>query len=91
MGNMSYCRFRNTVLDLRDCLDNLKSNLSVEHDREEFDARAELIEVCRELVEVAEETDFDTVYCEDCGEEITDEENEKYDGHCKICSQEEEE
>jgi len=23
MGNMSYCRFRNTVGDLRDCYDNM--------------------------------------------------------------------
>jgi len=43
MPNMSYCRFQNTLQDLRDCHDNM------DHDdlsREEFQARQRLIETC---------------------------------------------
>ena len=36
MANMSYCRFRNTEIDLEDCLDAL--NMQEELSREEFEA-----------------------------------------------------
>jgi len=41
MLNMSYCRFRNTLKDLRDCADNW----DVESD-EEAAARRKLFELC---------------------------------------------
>ena len=41
--NMSYCRFENTVSDLRDCYDNMDSN---DLSRSEFYARRHLIELC---------------------------------------------
>ncbi len=41
--NMSYCRFRNTVIDIRDCLDALRYN-------EEKLSEAEMF-ACRELFE----------------------------------------
>ena len=30
MGNMSYCRFENTLADMRDCLNALENGLDVE-------------------------------------------------------------
>ncbi len=43
MANMSYCRFQNTVSDLRDCEDNMDdSGLSYD----EAHARRRLIERC---------------------------------------------
>jgi hypothetical protein len=43
MANMSYCRFENTLRDLRDCYDNMySSDLS----KSEFDARKRMIELC---------------------------------------------
>ena len=46
MANMGYCRFRNTVGDLRDCADNMD-----DFDEEEARARKELIEICVEISE----------------------------------------
>jgi len=43
MANMSYCRFQNTMDDLRDCADNMNdSDLSYEEAR----ARRFLIKLC---------------------------------------------
>jgi len=43
MANMSYCRFENTLRDLRDCYDNMDNdNLS----KSEFYARKQMIEMC---------------------------------------------
>ena len=48
MGNMSYCRFTNTLEDLEDCYDHMDdSNLSKEEER----ARARMIELCLDIVE----------------------------------------
>lgn len=48
--NMSYCRFRNTLQDLRDCQENLWDD-ELEPDEDEFKARKRLIEVARQIVE----------------------------------------
>jgi hypothetical protein len=46
MANMSYCRFDNTVGDLKDCRDSMDdSDLS----EAETKARARLIELCCEI------------------------------------------
>jgi hypothetical protein len=46
MGNMSHCRFINTLEDLRDCYDHMEdTGLS----RAEVDARAKLIELCSSI------------------------------------------
>lgn len=46
MPNLSYCRFENTLADLRDCYENIDAdNLSAS----EADARDELIALCREI------------------------------------------
>jgi ABC-type Na+ transport system ATPase subunit NatA len=61
MPNMSYCRFQNTWLDLRDCYDAMtgideyyqsRADLS----REEFESLKQLIQACKDVVE-AEECD----------------------------------
>ena len=50
MPNMSYCRFQNTVNDLRDCVDHIEdSDLS----DDEKQARQILIELCKDIA-----TDF---------------------------------
>lgn len=55
MANMSYCKFQNTLEDLHDCSDSLGSKtLSAA----EFCARADVIEVCREILAEAEGHDF---------------------------------
>ncbi len=47
MGNMSYCRFQNTVGDLEDCYDNFDDDdLSEEEER----ARKRLLKICQNIV-----------------------------------------
>ena len=51
MSNMSYCRFQNTLRDLKDCLDalcDIDGNLS-ELSKEEARAADSLILVCEEI------------------------------------------
>ena len=48
MSNMSYCRFQNTLADLRDCYDHLDdTDLSKEEQR----ARERLLETCRNIAD----------------------------------------
>ena len=48
MPNMSYCRFQNTLQDLRDCANHISdTDLS----QDEASARERLISICREVVE----------------------------------------
>jgi hypothetical protein len=54
MGNMSYCRFRNTVSDLQDCVGHIcDDDLS----EDEIKARKALVRCCRRIVEEADEQD----------------------------------
>jgi hypothetical protein len=51
MSNMGYCRFENTVPDLRDCYEHLTdTDLSETEER----ARKRLIKICRDIIEDAE-------------------------------------
>lgn len=43
MGNMSYCRFENTLKDLRDCYRNWDNYLSTSEER----AREKLLRLCQ--------------------------------------------
>ena len=43
MANMSYCRFENTLRDLRNCYDNMDSD---DLSKSEFYARKQMIELC---------------------------------------------
>jgi hypothetical protein len=44
-NNLSYCRFQNTLIDLRDCGEHLYDILSPH----EVEARARLIALCKEI------------------------------------------
>lgn len=48
MANMSYCRFQNTLADLRDCYENIEGHeLSAEEQR----ARVALVTLCKRIAE----------------------------------------
>ena len=53
MGNMSYCRFENTVKDLRDCANELQEPESMQSELSDTEqqAKEELIELCCEIAE----------------------------------------
>ncbi len=54
MANMSYCRFHNTLLALRDCKEALQDrDLPKPSNEEEYWAMLRLIEVCGEIQELA--------------------------------------
>ena len=53
MSNMSYCRFRNTLADLRDCYDNWDE---ADDNEEEVKARTRLLKLCRTIGEDIMET-----------------------------------
>ena len=46
MANMSYCRFENTLRDLRDCYNNMDSD---DLSKSEFYARRHMIEMCMSI------------------------------------------
>lgn len=52
MPNMSYCRFQNTLRDLRDCDEHIFDELD---DEDEEKARKKLIELCADIAEAGEE------------------------------------
>ena len=49
MGNMSYCRFRNTLPDLRACLEAIQNG--EEFSAEELKAKKTLVSVCKGILE----------------------------------------
>ncbi len=53
MSNMSYCRFRNTLSDLRDCYDDNIEDLPT--DVEEARARRRLVRLCITIAAEAED------------------------------------
>ena len=50
MTSMSYCRFRNTLIDLKICYEHIEDSLSSEED----EARMKLIEICRNICDLHE-------------------------------------
>jgi len=71
MANMSYCRFQNTLKDLRDCYYNIEdTSLS----GEEFLAREQLLELCKSITEEFGDMDF-----EEKDSETWDDESEEED------------
>ncbi len=48
MSNMSYCRFRNTLADLRDCYESWGEPLETD---EEVAARHRLVKLCQKIAE----------------------------------------
>jgi len=60
MGNMGYCRFQNTSSDLSDCLEVMKGDddhypNKKKLSEEERDAMYDIIEMAREIVEIADD------------------------------------
>jgi hypothetical protein len=56
MANMSYCRFRNTLTDLRDCVAALREDgLGCTSSTSEDDARESMVAVARKFVALHEE------------------------------------
>ena len=51
MSNMSYCRFENTLRDLRDCFDAMNEEDIDELSQYEAEAKDTLIELCRTIIE----------------------------------------
>ncbi len=50
MPNMSYCRFENTLSDLKDCYENIdKEDLSESEER----AKLKLIEICQDIIDAS--------------------------------------
>jgi exonuclease VII small subunit len=49
MSNMGYCRFQNTLSDLRDCLEALEDGKPLSP--EEFRAATRLREMCEEILD----------------------------------------
>ena len=54
MSNMAYCRFRNTLSDLRDCYGSIWDDLDEE---EEARARRALVKLCITIADEAEDYD----------------------------------
>lgn len=52
MSNMSYCRFQNTLQDLRDCSNVMEETEDLSID--ECNARQSLLRLCEEITEAAE-------------------------------------
>lgn len=48
MGNMHYCRFENTLGDLRECYDDMDSNDLSESEQK---ARKRLVKLCRQIAD----------------------------------------
>jgi hypothetical protein len=51
MANMSYCRFENTLADLKDCYEHINDELDEEVNPEEVYARETLISLCKRITE----------------------------------------
>jgi hypothetical protein len=58
LGNMGYCRFTNTLEDLRDCYNHMSDDKE-ELGEEETEAREDLIQLCKSIAaEYAEAEDY---------------------------------
>lgn len=69
--NMSYCRFQNTLGDLRDCQENI---LADDLGRDERRYRRKLVEICREIALVSDE-ELERLDKDQIAMELADEEN----------------
>lgn len=50
MGNLSYCRFRNTLQDLHDCFEAMEGPEN-ELDKDELKAKNHIITLCKRITE----------------------------------------
>ena len=61
MGNMSYCRFQNTLKDLKECFNYIDDNLS----KGEHEARLSLYDACKAIADNCEREDLKNIPIED--------------------------
>lgn len=61
MGNMSYCRFHNTLGDLEDCQEHLDDG---DLSEDETKARLWLVQLCREIAKDYPEDEDLGAYCD---------------------------
>lgn len=54
MGNMNYCRFQNTLIDLRECEQDFDDELS----EDEYMARYKLLKLCNSIVDSFDLEDY---------------------------------
>ena len=73
MANMSYCRFRNTLDDLRDCENNFDNINSIE----ELVAAKRLLQTCQRIVDSIDIEDLITQ--EEFYHQETEDEGPEYD------------
>ena len=60
MSNMSYCRFQNTLQDLRDCYEEMRGgNIENNLCKRESRSFAEIVELCRGITEMYEDSEYD--------------------------------
>lgn len=59
MGNMSYCRFTNTVGDLEDCYDALLEGKEISDAEKPYAER--LIDLCSDILESARRDEFSSL------------------------------
>ena len=50
MPNLSYCRFRNTLNDLKDCLDVIDYESIEDLSDEELMALKQMVDVCEQII-----------------------------------------
>jgi|APGre2960657404_1045060.scaffolds.fasta_scaffold159295_1 hypothetical protein len=53
MGNMSYCRFENTLRDLQDCYGAMRDGLSLS--KTEQRKFIQMVDLCREITDMYED------------------------------------
>jgi len=51
MGNMSYCRFKNTSMDLQDCFEAIENNELNDLVDYEYDGIETILYLCEEILE----------------------------------------
>ncbi len=77
--NMSYCRFRNTLSDLKDCYENLPYKTGEMLSKDEAHAFADLIQLARDIASRYEgEEEDELLEGAMCMEDLEDEEVEEY-------------
>lgn len=77
MANMSYCRFQNTLQDLRDCkyvMEEAYTTNDMELSKEEHSAMIRLVNVCQEIIDNYERMEYMESEMEEDEEEVDDEE-----------------
>ena len=51
MGNMSYCRFKNTSIDLQDCLEAIENNELDDLVDYEYEGIQDILDCCEAILE----------------------------------------